>query len=105
MTIKMKGFGKLQNSLKKLENNVKKISNEGKIPFVELFNYDFMHKNTNFDSIDDFFKYSDIEIESQEDFSKLGEETLDKAVIKFTRFSTWEEMLKKAIEEHLFKGV
>lgn len=79
------------------------------IPFNEIFSYNFMHTNTNIDSIDEFFECAGIVIQTQEDFQELEERILDEAVVKFTTFNSWEEMIQLASKEYvngkLFDGV
>ena len=95
--------------LEKLVKNLKNISKEQKVDFGELFSYDFMQENTNIDSINDFFEVANITVETQEDFRNLDETILNEAVLKFTRFSSWNEMSSKAgrvyFEKTMFKGL
>ena len=107
--MKIKGLDKLQKNIKKLEQNAKKMDGDNSIPFNELFSYEFMNKNTNFDSIDDFFRSSGIEVNSQEELQELDERILDDAVVRFTQYSSWDEMIHEAgavfFKKQLFEGV
>lgn len=107
--MKIKGLDKLQKEIKKLEENAKKMDGHNFIPFNELFSYEFMSKNTNFDSIDDFFRGANVEINTQEEFEELDERVLDDAVVRFTQYSSWDEIIHEAgaiyVQEQLFDGV
>ncbi len=107
--MKIKGLDKLQNKLKILEKNAKKTDGHNSIPFNELFSYEFMNENTNFDSISDFFRNTGIEVNTQEEFQELDERILDDAVVRFSQFNSWDEMVHEAgavyIHKKLFEGV
>ena len=107
--MKIKGLDKLGKQLKTLEKNARKLQGTHNIEFSILFNERFMHKNTNFDNIYDFFENAGLKIKSQEDFEELEEIELNRAVIGFTNFDSWQDMLDKAVLEYadsmLFKGV
>lgn len=79
------------------------------ISFSELFSYEFMSENTNFDSIQEFFQNADIQVNNQEEFQELNERILDDAVVRFSQFSSWDEMLHEAgttyVHKKLFEGV
>ena len=107
--MKIKGLDKLQKKFKTLDRNAKKIDGYHSIPFEELFSYDFMSENTNFDCVREFFQSAGIEINTQEEFQELDERILDDAVVRFTQFSSWDEMAHEAgklyIHQKLFEGV
>ena len=107
--MKIKGLDKLQKKIKKLEKNIKKMDGYNSIPFNELFSYEFMSENTNFDSIADFFRGSGIEANTQKEFQELDERILDDAVVRFTKYSSWDEMIHEAgviyVHKQLLEGV
>ena len=107
--LKIVGLDEFGKQLETLEKNTKKLQGTHNIEFSILFNEKFMHKNTNFDNIYEFFENAGLKIKSQEDFEELEEIELDRAVIEFTNFDSWQDMLDKAVLEYmdsmLFKGV
>lgn len=107
--MKIKGLDEVGKQLETLEKNTKKLQGTHNIEFSILFNEKFMHKNTNFDNIYEFFENAGLKIKSQEAFEELEEIELDRAVIEFTNFDSWQDMLDKAVLEYmdsmLFKGV
>lgn len=107
--MKIKGLDAITKDLKKLEKNINQVSGENSVQFSEMFTYEFMHENTNIDSIDDFFRCAGLEVETQEDFKNLNEKILDEAVVKFTSFSSWKEMFNEAgkeyVEKRIFEGI
>jgi hypothetical protein len=103
MGIKMRGFNEFGKELKKLEKKAKELEKGQSISFIDLFNEKFMSRYTKFGSIDEFFNNSPFEIENNEDFEKINENELDKYVGENTKFSTWQDMLGTAGQEHIAK--
>ncbi len=73
----------------------------GNVSLDKLFNKGFMAKYSNLQTIDEMFDKAGFVIESEGDFTALPEETLSSIVKQHTSFSSWEEMLGKAGEEHM----
>jgi transcriptional regulator of nitric oxide reductase len=99
--MKIRGFDQFGKELKKLQKKAQELEKGQSISFVDLFHDGFMRKFTKFDSIDDFFKNSPFEFETNEDFEKIDETELDKYVAENTRFSSWQDMLGTAGKEHI----
>lgn len=97
---KITGMKDLEKSLKRIE---KKIQDQvsGEVTFDVLFNKRFMKLYTKFNDIEEFFQASPFNIQSQEDFENINEAELDKYVSEHTKFRTWEDMNKKALEEYV----
>ena len=62
--VKIQGLEEMKKNLKKLEDNAKKNSGTQSVSFDKMFSYDFMHNNTNVDSIDEFFQCARLKIET-----------------------------------------
>ena len=103
MGIEMDGFDEVENMLDEIEKNADELDGENEVKFDDLFCTTFMKKYTDFLSIDEMFEKSDFDINSQEDFESISEDKLDMYVNKTTVFSTWEEMLEKAIQKWTIK--
>ena len=99
MSREIDGLDELKNKFDELENKADDLDGENEVKFDELFNPDFMKKYTNFISIDEMFEKSSFEVNSEEDFEEIPEEELDEYVNNNTKFSTWEEMLQKGVQE------
>lgn len=100
MKFEMSGFDELEKQLKKMEKGARELEQTEGVTFSVLFNESFMKKNTKFNSINDFFKASPFDAETDEDFDAIDENELDKYVESKTKFRSWEEMLNAAIEEY-----
>lgn len=103
MSIKLDGFDELSKQLKQMQKSAEELEEGQSISFVDLFHEGFMNKYTKFLSIDEFFDNSPFEFESNEDFDKIDENELDKYVVENTDFSSWEDMLGTAGQEHIAK--
>lgn len=98
----MDGLDELLHRIDNLTKKVEKASKESiSISFDELFPTSFMKKYTSYNSIDSFLK--DVGIENQTEFKNFPETILDKYVVQNTKFSSWEAMHKKAVEEYTSK--
>lgn len=97
----MNNLDDLQKKLSNLNEDVVSASHPRSLPLKELLNPAFMRRFTRFPCVDDFFENSGIPIESQEDFDRLGGDTMDAFVQSTTDFSSWDEMLEEAAAEYL----
>ncbi len=91
------GFDKVRKKLDDLRSM--------EVSFGELFNPTFMQQNTQFASLEDFFKAGGFEVNSKEDFEAIPDEVFDEHVAKATKFDSWESMYKQAGLEHMAKEV
>lgn len=101
MQIKISGFDELERELTKLSNNTTELASTSSVSFGELFTSEFMKKHTQFNTLDDFFKAGKLDIQSQEDFKAIPDNVLDKHVVLYTNFSSWQEMLDTAGSEYV----
>ncbi|WP_050557723.1 hypothetical protein [Leptospira santarosai] len=92
----IKGFDELQNNLNKLQKNIEKVSETKQVSFNQLFNTNFIKKNTDFSSIDEMLDKSGFQINSNEDFDKIPLVELDNFVRNTTKFPNWKTMLEEA---------
>ncbi|MEK0176169.1 hypothetical protein WN867_03575 [Tetragenococcus halophilus] len=72
----------------------------GKVKADKLFTKQFMKRNTDFNSLDDFVSNYDDSITSRNFHRALGRK-FDKYVSSNSKFSNWNEMLTKAVENYL----
>jgi len=73
------------------------------IPLPDLFTTNFMMRNTDFKSIEEFFEVGNWNM-SKESLNALfthSEKELDPFVAKHTSFKTWEDMLGSATREYV----
>ena len=71
------------------------------ILLTELFDEPFMQRHTNVRSIERFFSQSPWSPREEEDFDTIPEEELNAYVVKNTRFTSWQEMICRALKEYL----
>jgi len=96
MPVDLKGF----DDLKRKAEETKRRGAAG-IQLNELFHSDFMRAYTNFGSIDEMAKASEIDIKSMNDFENIPE-----AFFRIhTKFSCWGEMTKTATEHWIAKNL
>ena len=96
MPADLKGF----DDLKRKAEETKRRGAAG-IQLNELFHSDFMRAYTNFGSIDEMAKASEIDIKSMNDFENIPE-----AFFRIhTKFSCWGEMTKTATEHWIAKNL
>ncbi|MFZ2471329.1 MAG: hypothetical protein WAW52_05230 [Methanothrix sp.] len=96
MPVDLKGF----DDLKRKADEAKRKGEAG-VKLSELFHPDFMKKYTNFRSIDEMAKTSEIDIESMNDFDKIPEAFFR----THTKFSCGGEMTKTATEHWIAKNL
>ncbi len=94
---KMEGFDELKKKLDNLQKNISKLEGEHQVPFNELYDRDFIRRNSNFDGIEDMFQKSGFTINSEEDFKKIPDAEWDNFISKNTKFKSWKEMNKAAV--------
>lgn len=93
--------------MKNLQDQLRKITDEienevsGNVSLGELFDLGFLEKNSDFKTLHQLFRFHDIVVEDIDDFEALDIEVLDKAVKASTSFGSWDEMLRRAEEEHI----
>lgn len=97
-----KGFGIDMRGFDKLRKKAKELSGTKRVKLSQLFNIEFMRKNTRFSSVEEMFEKSGLEIESEEDIKK-NEKAWDEFIKTNTNYAGWEAMLKAATEEYIKK--
>ncbi|MEB7752222.1 hypothetical protein [Staphylococcus pseudoxylosus] len=99
-------FDKLSKKLDKISDNAKEMNGTSDISIGTLFNSEFMKKYTNEEDITKFVESSELNIESQSDFNELIQtKNWDTYVSENTNFSSWNEMLQKALGEYTFNNL
>jgi hypothetical protein len=103
MGIRFEGFDELRRKLKDLERRARSLSGEHHVSFGDLFPSSFMTRHTKYATIQEMIGASPWSVESQEDFASIPDEDWDQFVQESTRFTSWEEMRGKAVEEYAAK--
>lgn len=87
----------------KLKQNLEKVAQEKgaqqAVSYQDLFNPNFMQKNTHFTTIDVFVR--ELGLKSFPEIERLGQEVIDNFVKKETNFNSWEEMQQQAVREYM----
>lgn len=100
------GFDELSKKLDKISDNAKKINGTSDMSIDTLFNSEFMKKYTNEEDIIKFVESSELSIKNQDDFNEMTQtKDWDTYVSENTNFSSWHEMLEKALNEYTFKNL
>lgn len=97
MGVEMEGFDELQDDLEGMAEKAKELDGENEVPIEELFPDEFMEENTDFESLESFFRDSPWDWE-RDDLEDIPEEKLDEYVRTHSQFSSWEEMMSEAGE-------
>ena len=97
MGFKLQGFDDMRRKLATLQRRANNLS--GPVAFEDLFPPEFMRRYTDCKTIDELF--SDLPIESQEEFETLSVSELDQRVQAKTRFTSWNAMKAKAGEDYM----
>ncbi|EMJ90312.1 hypothetical protein [Leptospira meyeri] len=100
MGIKITGFDEMSKKLKKLQKNITEIGGSHRVSFSDLFNQDFMQKNTEFSSIDEMFSTGKLNVSNQEEFEAISAEVLNSLVQRTTNFANWDAMKQMAANEY-----
>ena len=100
---KLSGFDDFKKHIEKLQENVKELEGQHNIPFDEFFPASFMLNYTDSSSIEELLQKGNFVIESQEDFEKISEDTMNSFIAMHTSFLTWNQMFTKASEEWLVR--
>ncbi|MEG6520443.1 hypothetical protein [Desulfotomaculum sp. 1211_IL3151] len=76
---------------------------ESLVPFSDVFTSDFMEKHTKYNSFNDFLTAGGFQVNSHEDLKSIPDAEIDSHVVKFSDFSSWEEMLSEAAKQYVSK--
>lgn len=68
------------------------------IPIAEVLTPEFMKENSKFDSVAGMFEKSGFTAATNEDFEKIPDTELNAFVAENTKFKSWPEMSKAAME-------
>lgn len=93
----IEGFDNFEGEANRLQEAAKDL--EGSIPFSDLFPSGFMHRYTQYDSIDELLSSGGFEVNSEDDYEAIPDEDIDAHVAKTTKFDSWQAMLTNAIED------
>lgn len=83
-----------------------KMNDKEGISAEKLFNVEFMKEFTNYESIEDFIKSSELSVKDLKhaaNLESLGSEKLDEFIKSATKFESWHDMLVKATEMMMHK--
>jgi len=84
--------------------SLEKESEANQIPYNEIFNEEFMRRNTNFSSFDEFIEAGGWEQSYfAENFDSIPNDVLDVLTKNTTHFSNWETLVIEATNEYVFK--
>jgi len=97
---KIDGLNELQNLFEKIEKSAEELEQGKTVSFDVLFNQAFMKKYTEFSSFEEFLSAGNFNVESQEDFEAIPDDSMDAYVSKTTKFADWETMLETAVSEY-----
>ena len=89
----------ISRKLRDLQRRAEDVDGEHSVPINELFYDEFMLRNTDFSSIDDMFAASGFKVETSDDFAAIPDDEWDAFVKARTRFESWEEMKKAAVQQ------
>ena len=103
MTRRTTDFKKLNRRLDELQKELPK--NEEGVPVETLLTDRFMSSRTSFPSIAEFFRNSNFNAKTQEDFENIDRKDMDAYVSGNTNFETWDAMLQAALEAYLKENV
>jgi len=89
----------LKRKLEEFARRAQDLEAKKEVVLSELLPPDFLQRNTQFRALDDLFKASGFSVSSLEDFEKIPEAQWDAFIAKHTRFTTWDQMFRAALEE------
>ena len=84
--------------LEELADRAEELDGGNSVPLIELFNPSFMRKNTDFESLEEFFEESPWTVESEEDLDEIPDGPFNEYVNEHTVFTDQDEMMNKAGE-------
>ena len=93
---KITGLDELEKQLDKLSQAADELDGEHSVSFGVLFNPEFMSRNTQFQTIDEFTERSSFDFS---DIESIDEAQLDKFIAEHTSFESWEDMKASAAQE------
>ena len=99
-----KGFEIDMRGLDKFRKKAEELSGTNHVKLSDLFNVGFMRKNTSFNSVEEMFEKSGLEIKNEEDIKK-NQEVWDEFIKTNTNYAGWVAMLKAASIVWLKKGL
>ncbi|MNW61637.1 hypothetical protein D3C74_397090 [compost metagenome] len=101
VSIKIKGFDKIQKDLKDLSKKANDLQGQRDISFEELFNESFMEKYTSFTNFNDFLVAGNFVVNSKEDFEAIPDDVFDTYIRDSTQFESWNEMQEEAVGDYV----
>ncbi len=104
--VKVRGIDELLKKLQNIQKNIREMEKKDiKVPFVELFNPNFMQRYTDAKTIDEFLINSGLFPENPDEITEemFESEEFNEYVKQHTQFNSWSEMLSKAGEEWVIR--
>jgi len=101
MGIRITGLDEFQRKLERLSRNAQNVS--GPVTLDDLFPPEFMHRYTDFPTIQAMADASGFKVESQQDLEAIPDADWDAFVRSHTRFQTWQDMQAKGGEEYVVR--
>jgi len=90
------GLDDFQERLDDLQRKAEALNGEHQVPFSELFNSDFMHQHTDFESIEALIEAGGFKVETMDDFKAIPDQEWDEHIAQTTMFANWQEMVNEA---------
>lgn len=103
--IKIKGIEEAKSKLDELAKRANDMSGTRSVTLQELLTNGFMVENTKFDNANDFFDKGGFNFKNSDEFKAIDDLELDRWVKANSKFSTWKEMINKAVIEYYKKGL
>jgi hypothetical protein len=82
-----------------LQHRLQALEGRHSVPATEMFPDEFILRNTDFQSLEQFFNASSWRIETAADLEAVPDAEWDEYVKMHTRFGSWEEMQRAAGQE------
>jgi hypothetical protein len=102
MTFKIDGFDDLNKQLKNISKQVAKESQySGELS--EILNDDFINRNTNYNSYQEFMQSLPIDISKEDNLQFIENDLLDTHICDQTKHSSWNRFINAAAEEFMAK--
>lgn len=97
--ITIDGIEEQQGRFEEIQESAEQLDGRNEVTFGELYSDHFLKRNSEFESISEFFEASRWEVETPEDLEAISDAKMDRYVREHTTFDSSEEMLQAAAEE------
>lgn len=89
--------------LEGLETRLQAIDGQHQVPLAELLTPEFIQRQTDFTSLEQWIQASGFKIKSAEDFKNIPADQWDEFVARSTKFPDWNTMLQAATKKWVSK--